>query len=283
MSEETRQTPPTVTGASDVTDPAVLPNPALDRMRAGDVALGMLVRLGRSGDIARIARSTGHDFIFIDMQHAIFSLETVAHIAQAALGCGVTPIVRVPSVDDPNLGALLDAGVTGIVVPEVNTADDARKAVARCRFAPIGNRSVSSLYPMFDFRAVPTAQSNRALNAGTLVVAMIETVEGLENIEAIASVDGIDVLHMGCSDLLADMGLPGAFGHPQIVAAIERLISVARAHGRFAGLGGDRDIERQARFIREGVQFLTTQSDIAFLMAEATRRTRVLRGARPSS
>src|SRR5215510_9087407 len=116
-----------------------LRNPALERMRAGDVALGMLVRLGRSGDIARIAKTTGHDFIFLDVQHAIYSLETIGHIAQAALGCGVTALV-------------LDCGVTGIVVPDVNTVADAMKAVETCKFAPVGKRSVGGLYPMFDFQ-----------------------------------------------------------------------------------------------------------------------------------
>ena len=71
-----------------------LRNPALERMRAGDVALGMVVRLGRSGDIARIAKSTGHDFVFIDSQHSLFSLETIGHITQTALGCGVTQAAK---------------------------------------------------------------------------------------------------------------------------------------------------------------------------------------------
>ena len=107
-----------------------LRNPALERMRAGDVALGMLVRLGRSGDIARIAKTTGHDFIFLDVQHAIYSLETIGHIAQAALGCGVAPLVRVRSCHDPDIALMLDCGATGIVVPDVNTVADAQKAVA---------------------------------------------------------------------------------------------------------------------------------------------------------
>ena len=77
-----------------------LKNPVIERMRAGDVSLGMIVRLARSGDIARVAKSTGHDFIFIDRQHALFTLETVGHIAQAALGCGVAPLVRVRSCHD---------------------------------------------------------------------------------------------------------------------------------------------------------------------------------------
>jgi 2-keto-3-deoxy-L-rhamnonate aldolase RhmA len=108
---------------------------------------------------------------------------------------------------------------------------------------------------------------------------MIETVEGLSNVEEIAKIDGIDVLHVGCNDLLSDMGKPGAFGDPMMIAAVEKVMAAAKANGKFSGLGGDRDIERQTRFIRGGVQFLTTQSDIAFLMAEAARRTQTLRGA----
>jgi 2-keto-3-deoxy-L-rhamnonate aldolase RhmA len=246
-------------------------------MRSGDVALGMLVRLGRSGDIARIAATTGHDFIFLDAQHSIFSLETIGHIAQAALGCGITALVRVRSCDDPDTPVLLDNGVSGIVFPDVNTAAEAQRAVNATRFAPVGKRSVSSGYPMYDFRTVPTSESVVSLNESTLVVCMIETREGLANVEEIARVDGIDVLHVGCSDLLVSMGKPGAFGDPEIVAAVNYVIDVSAAHGKFAGLGGERDPARQAEFIQRGVRFVTTQSDIAMLMAEATRRTESLR------
>ena len=256
-----------------------LRNPALERMRAGDVALGMVVRLGRSGDIARIAGSTGHDFVFIDTQHALFGLETIGHITQAALGCGVTAIVRTRGWDDPDTSLLLDNGVMGIVVPDVSTADQARAAVATCKFAPVGARSVSGGYPMFDFRAVPLAESVPELNDKTLVICMIETVEGLNNIEEIAAVPGVDVLHIGCNDLLMNMGLPGAFGSPPIMAAMEKIIAAANRNGKFAGLGGDRDPGRQAHFIRQGVKFVTTQTDIAMLSAEATRRTQALRAA----
>src|SRR6478609_6606152 len=79
-----------------------------ERMRSGGIALGMNVRLGRSGDIARIAKSTGHDFIFIDTQHALFDLETLGHIASAAFACGIAPLVRVRSVGDPDVSLLLD-------------------------------------------------------------------------------------------------------------------------------------------------------------------------------
>jgi 2-keto-3-deoxy-L-rhamnonate aldolase RhmA len=252
-------------------------NPVKARMAAGDVALGMIVRLARSGDIARIAKTTGHDFIFMDRQHALFSLETAGHIAQVALGCGVAPLVRVRSCDDPDTSLLLDNGVTGIVFPDVSSAADARRAVATCKFPPIGKRSVSGAYPIFDMRPVSTGESSRLLNENTLVVCMIETVEGLANVDDIAAVEGVDVLHVGCNDLLTAMGKPGAFGDPQVVVAIERVIAAANAHGKYAGLGGERDLARQQALIRKGVRFVTTQTDVGFLMMAAGQRTAEIR------
>src|SRR5256885_7366246 len=108
-------------------NPLEAKNPVKERMRAGDVALGLIVRLARSGDIARIAKTTGHDFIFIDRQHALFTLETIGHIAQTALGCGVAPLVRVRSCDDPDTAVILDNGATGIVFPDVGSAADAQR------------------------------------------------------------------------------------------------------------------------------------------------------------
>lgn len=254
-----------------------LRNPALERMRSGDVALGMVVRLGRSGDIARIAKTSGHDFLFIDTQHALFSLETIGHIAATALGCGVTAMVRTRAYNDPDISLMLDSGVMGIIAPDISTPEQARAVVDACKFGPVGKRSASGGYPMFDFAAVPLTESLPALNDRTLVVCMIETLEGLANIEAIAAVPGIDVLHIGCNDLLVNMGNPGAFGSPEIMTAIERIIAAANKNKIFAGLGGDRDPGRQAHFIRQGVRFVTTQTDIAMLTAEATKRTQALR------
>ena len=260
-------------------DKAILTNPLKEMMKAGKVALGMNVRLARSGDIARIAKSSGHDFIFIDGQHAIFTLETIAHIAHTALGCGITPLARVKSVDDQDVQVLLDNGVMGIVYPDVNTAAEARRAVARAKFPPIGKRSAAGAYPMFDYRPVPASQTVSALNDATLVVCMIETPEGVNNVEEIAKVDGVDVIHIGANDLLTAMGKPGAFGDPEGAKAIDRVISVTAASGKIPGMGGDRHIPRQIEYIRKGARFLTTNSEIAFIMAEATRVTTELRRA----
>ena len=259
--------------------PVTAPNPLKELLKADKVALGMLVRLARSGDIARIAKTTGHDFIFIDAQHSLYSVETIGHIAQVALGIGLAPLVRVKSCDDPDTQVLLDNGVTGIVFPDVNTAEEARRAVNRAKFPPIGKRSVGGGYPIFDFRAVNTAESVPALNDNTLVVCMIETREGLDNVEAISAVEGVDVIHVGSNDLLTALGRPGTFGSPEHLAALDRVISGAKKHGKIPGVGGDRNLARQVDFIRKGARFLTTNSDIAFVLAEGTRVTGELRKA----
>jgi 2-keto-3-deoxy-L-rhamnonate aldolase RhmA len=255
------------------------PNPLKELFKAGKVALGMNVRVVRSVDIARIAKTTGHDFIFIDAQHSLFSVETIGAIAQTALGCGVAPLVRVRSCDDPDTQVLLDNGVVGIVFPDVNTAEQARRAVNRAKFPPIGTRSVSGGYPIFDYRPLSSADTVPALNDNTLVACMIETVEGLENIEEIAAVPGVDVIHVGSNDLLTAMGRPGTFGSPEHLAALDRIIAVTVKNGKVPGIGGDRHLGRQAEFIRKGARFLTTNSDIAFMLAEGSRVTGELRKA----
>jgi 2-keto-3-deoxy-L-rhamnonate aldolase RhmA len=106
---------------------------------------------------------------------------------------------------------------------------------------------------------------------------MIETVEGLNNVEAIAAVDGVDVLHVGSNDLLVNMGKPGKFDDSAIVAAQDRVIEAAKAHGKFAGIGGNRDVGRQVAAVRRGAQFVTTQTDIAFLAAAAREWTQGVR------
>jgi 2-keto-3-deoxy-L-rhamnonate aldolase RhmA len=103
--------------------------------------------------------------------------------------------------------------------------------------------------------------------------------EGVNNVEAIAAVEGVDVLHLGSNDLLANMGKPGQFDDPEIVAAQDRVIAAARAHGKFAGCGGNRDVARQLAAIRRGARFVTTQTDVGFLAAAAGAWTREVRAA----
>lgn len=247
------------------------PNPVKRKLAAGGTALGLGVRLSRAPDIARIARASGHDFIFIDVQHSIFNLESIAAMAQVALEVGVAPVARVRGVTDQDVPLLLDNGVTGIVFPDVNTAEQARHCVHVTRFAPLGRRSVTGGYPQFDFR--PTPGSAAQLDAQTLVVCMIETPEGVANVDAIAAVPGIDVIHIGMNDLLTNMGKPGQYDAPELQAAVDKVFAACARNGIAPGCGGNRNVAGQAATIRRGARFLTTQTDIALLLAGATAWT----------
>ena len=246
-----------------------LTNPVLEAMRAGKAAMGLSVRLARAPEIVRIAKATGHHFLFIDGQHAVFNIETIINLASTAIPLGVAPMVRVRSPDDADVPSLLDNGVTGIIFPDVNTAAQARHCVAITKFAPIGRRSVGAVFPQFNGQTVPLADSIREINASTVCCVMVETKKGLDNIEEIAAVPGIDVVHIGTNDLMTDLGKPGQLDDPIVEQALDRAIAACNANGIYAGCGGIRVVERQAAMIKRGIRFLTTQSDTGFLLAAA--------------
>jgi 2-keto-3-deoxy-L-rhamnonate aldolase RhmA len=262
---------------NEMTELPLLQNPIRQRLAASEPALGMVVRLARSGDIARIAKTSGMDFLFLDVQHAIYSLETIGHIAQTALGCGIAPLVRVRSCRDPDTAVMLDCGATGIVFPDVNTAQEARLAVDTCKYAPIGRRSLTTGYAIFDYKPVPPTEIVRILNESTLVVCMIETAEGLRNVDEIAAVEGVDVILIGLTDLLYSLGKPGALDDPAVMDAVDRAAAAARNHGKVLGLGGDTDPQRQAEYLKRGVRFFTLPSDGAFVLSAASASARSLR------
>jgi 2-keto-3-deoxy-L-rhamnonate aldolase RhmA len=207
-----------------------------EKLAAGELVLCMNLRLARSVDIAMVAKAGGYDALYVDMQHAPYSIETTATICAAALGIGITPLVRVPSHDPQWMSRVLDGGAQGVILPDVNTSAEAKAIVSACRFPPLGKRSVMGLGPALGYRAVPLAELNPKLNAETAVIVMLETGEGIENCEAIAAVDGIDVLLIGSGDLTTDLGIPGQVDHPRLRAAYERVAAACRTHKKVLGV-----------------------------------------------
>ena len=148
---------------------------------------------------------------------------------------------------------------------------EARAAVRAVRFPPLGERSYGGGYPQLDYEAVaPMAETMAALERTTIVVCMVESATGLAEVDAIASVDGVDAVHLGLSDYLLSRGLGGQVWHAEAIAAIDRVVEAAHANGRYAGLGGSPTTEHQAMAVSAGVQLLTTKNDINFLQQGAT-------------
>jgi 2-keto-3-deoxy-L-rhamnonate aldolase RhmA len=252
-------------------------NAVKDKLAAGQLVLGLSIRLLRTPDAAKIAKATDHDFLFIDMEHSALSFESVVDMSVAALDSGITPIVRVIGHDHWQASRVLDCGAMGVVVPHVNTGAEARRAVDACKYPPLGHRSMSAGFPHFDFQALPPAQAARLHNDNILVVVMVETAEAIDNVDEIAATEGVDVVHIGSNDLLADIGLPGQFDHPRVAQMYQQVIEACRRHGKHAGLGGVRDAALCKRYLRLGFRFMTTNSDLAFLLAGASQRTAELR------
>ena len=254
----------------------IVTNHAKEKLLSGGLSVGLGVRQSRTVDIAMIAKTAGYDWLFIDMEHSSLDIDTAAQISAAALDAGITPIVRVPGHEHFHASRLLDTGALGIVVPHVNSAAEAERAVSHCRFPPLGKRSLPGTLPQAHFEAVPIAELASAVNAATLVVVMIETPEAVENADAIAAVPGADVLLIGTNDLAAEMGITGQFGHAKIEDAYRKVIAACRKHGKFAGMGGVYDNALMERYIGLGARFILSGSDLSFLMAGAKARSAFL-------
>ena len=255
-----------------------LRNPLAETLAAGRLGLAMLVQKVHSVDIALAARTCGFDAINIDLEHSVIPESAAAQICVTALHAGITPLVRVPSRDAHYAGRLLDAGACGIVAPHVNTADEARAIVQACRFAPLGHRSVAGNWPHLGYRNWPVDDARRVLNAATTVVVMLETPEAIANADAIAAVPGVDILHVGSTDLCDSMGMPGRFADPALERCFSTVITACRKHGMVAGAGGlagSPDVMRS--MVRLGVRFVTAGIEWDFMMAAARQRAALLR------
>ena len=256
---------------------SLIENAAKRKMQSGDVALGFGVHHLRTAAVPMLAKASGHDWLFIDTEHGAFSVQEATQICLAALPHGVTPIVRVCAGALDEGTRALDNGALGIVVPHVDTAKEARRIAEAFRYPPVGHRSWGGPPAAYGFQPPPVAEAQKALNDEILVVAMIESPEAVANADAIAAVDGIDVLLIGTSDLTAEMGVSGQLGHPDVIAAYQTVIDAARKHGKFAGMGGVYDVENSRRYVAMGAQFILSGADHGYIMTGAKARTDFLR------
>jgi 2-keto-3-deoxy-L-rhamnonate aldolase RhmA len=252
-------------------------NPARARLEAGEVSVGVGIRNSRTVDIAKAMKTAGFDWLFLDLEHNAMSIDTAVQISVAALDAGITPLARVPWMEFSMATRLLDGGALGIVMPHVDTADQAREVVNRLRYAPMGHRSVYGLTPVFDFERVKAADATAAMNASLLITVMIETPEAVENADAIAAVDGVDAVMIGSSDLSMEMGIPGQYGHDRMIAAYEAVTAACRKHGKWAGMGGTTAEEDLRRYIGMGVRMVLSGGDLNLMIQAGTQMTTLVR------
>jgi 2-keto-3-deoxy-L-rhamnonate aldolase RhmA len=233
-------------------------------LAAGKPALGSMVFEFFTPGIARICANAGAEFVMYCMEHTGAGFETLKPQFALCRALGVVPLVRVPATEYHFVARALDVGALGVMVPLVDTAEQAARIVSFTRYPPKGRRGAAFGFAHDDYQGGDVVEKMRAIHERTLVICMIETRAGLDNVEAIAAVDGVDVVWLGHFDLTNFLGIPGEFSHPQYRGAVQRIAAAAKKHGKSAGyMAASAELGRE--YLGHGYRMIATGTDQGLL------------------
>ena len=253
-------------------------NSALKNWREGVSSLGIWVNLPDIHLAETMARS-GADWLCFDLQHGLMDYNHLNTLLPAIGGHPVTALARVAANTPDQIGKVLDVGVEGVIVPMVNPAEEARQAAEACYYPPLGQRSCGPMRPAMVHGIAYLAKANDQIAC----LPMIETEEGLNNVEAIAAVEGVDGLFVGPMDLCYGLGLPpGDFTNGRFVEAIETIISAAKKHGRAVGMFGYSPVMARES-LDSGFDFASAGTDISFFRTGMAHALAAARGEDPET
>lgn len=207
-------------------------NPIRKRLRDGGQAYGIFAAEFFTPGFCQIAAGCGAEFVIFDQEHGAAGIDTLKAQIAFARGAGIAPFVRVPGLAYHLIAPVLDAGAFGIMVPMIETAEQAANLAKWCRYRPEGVRGLGFGVGHDDYDRGDVIPKMRAANERTLVMALIETATGIDNVDAILAVPGIDVGWLGHYDLTNTMGITAEFDHPRFNAAVEALLAACSRHGK---------------------------------------------------
>lgn len=247
----------------------MISNPVKTALKGDKVQIGTYVEELYCPQLPEILASAGFDFIYIDMEHSSASIETVGTLCASALAHGLMPIVRPPAKEPHLLSRPLDAGAMGLLIPHVDTAEEARKVVRAVKYPPMGERGfkVPNVHRR-RFAVENPEEYTRAANEETLLIVQIESRRGLRNLDAILSVDGVDGAVVGRGDLSADLGLMGQMKHPEVSRRVEMTIRACRRRRKIAGLLVP-DVQSAKYWIDKGIRLVPYSNEVAVLQTAA--------------
>ncbi len=244
---------------------------AVKKLRCGDRIIGTMVRTIRNPAVAQIAKNAGLDFMMVDMEHGAYSIETFSDMAQVARSIGLGIFVRVPELSKGYISRIMDAGAEGVMVPGIRTHHEVEDLINWSRYTTTGNRGlgVPSGHTGYGGIQGGSAVFMAKENEQTIAIAQIETKEAIENIDNIASVEGLDVLLIGPNDLSVSLGVPGELMGDEMNTAITRVVDAAKKHGKiFAMHSGDTLLDR---WESSGMNMIMNNLDINILESGFSR------------
>jgi len=205
------------------------------RLQRGEVCVGTLALEFATSGFARIAAAAGVDFVLFDQEHTGWTTDVVRMLLATSRAVEFIPLVRVPAAQYHLIAQVLDLGAMGIMVPNVESVEQAELIVRSAKYPPAGRRGAGFGVAHDDYVPGSVPEKIASANAETLLIAQIESTAGLENVEHITAVPGIDVVWLGHFDLTNSMGIPAQFGDPRYLAAVERIAGAAKQNGKTAG------------------------------------------------
>ncbi|MEZ5560483.1 MAG: aldolase/citrate lyase family protein [Pseudomonadales bacterium] len=249
-------------------------NMTLARWRAGEQTIGCWLSLANSHTAESLAQ-LGFDWVCVDLQHGLLDYKDLTHMLPAISRSAATPIVRVPWNEPYEIMKALDAGAYGVIVPMVNNRAEALQAVAACRYPPDGNRSFGPIRAALYGGRGYAAEANGQIAC----IGMIETREGLDNLEEIVTTPGLDAVYIGPADLGLALGLPpvGDTDHPEHAAAVRRIQEACRNAGIAVGIHTS-SLAYAQRYLSAGFNMVTLGSDAGFMLGAAGRELAAARG-----
>ncbi len=211
-------------------------NHAKRTLAAGGVSVGTMVFEFSSTGIGRIVAASGADFVVFDMEHTGWSIETIRMLMATTRAADTVPMVRVPATQYHLLSRPLDVGSMGLMVPMVEDEAQARLIVQSAKYPPLGGRGCAFGVAHDDYAAGDVLGKMTSANEEGMLIAQIETKRGVDNVDAIAAVDGIDCVWIGHFDLTASLGIPAQFDHPDFQRAVDRVVDAGNRHGKAVGI-----------------------------------------------
>jgi 2-keto-3-deoxy-L-rhamnonate aldolase RhmA len=236
------------------------------RIKRGQTVYGTLVLETRTPAVSQILANAGFDFLIIDMEHSSFDLSLVADIIRVARLCDIAPLVRTPSLDAHLLTRVLDAGALGLMLPHIETASDMRSIIEAVRYPPAGKRGCSLARAQTDYRPAELAGFIEKINSETFLLIQIESRLGVENLDEILEVSGVDGVLVGPTDLSIDLGIPGQFSNELFVSTVRKIFSACEAHEIPSGIHSTK-LAFAGYWINAGARIVTYSSDYDFLSA----------------
>src|ERR1035437_9335936 len=254
-------------------------NTTRERLAKGEGVYGCGLQVYRAPEISRAFAAAGFAYVFIDMEHGSFNLETAHDMIIACKLAGITPIVRVGEVRYTLCARLLDQGAQGIILPRVEDPEVLAEALGWLRFPPLGIRGFGINPTMVDYEACTMPEIIEHQNRETLSVVQFETVRAVERADELLSLKGLDVVMIGPADLSISLGIPGQFDNPLLIRTVDKVIERCNAHGVVPGIQ-TRGIAMAKMWAERGMRFVGVAAEHVFLLEKCKEAIATLRAAK---